>query len=497
MPVAPALLALQALRFVVDASPALLDAPRDGRVFVVVAREAAPEPRLRIGRTGMDQPLVVARDARLVRGGSTVLDQGALAFPLQSLRDLAPGEYFVQALFDSNRDVRSLNAPGNLYSSERRISLDPKRGGTVPLRLTERIPEEELPPGGDLLRYVKIPSPLLSSFHGRPMFLRAGVLLPRGYDEDPGRRYPLRVHIGGYGSSFRRVKDLMAEGSAFRKTWLADETPRMLLVYLDGDGPYGDSYQVNSANNGPYGDAVTQELIPHVEGAFRAIGTASARFLEGGSTGGWVSLALQVFYPDLFNGAWAGFPDPVDFRAYQLVNIYQDENAYLNAHGFERPSARDAAGDVLFTIRHECQMENVMGRGDSYTTSGSVWGAWNAVYGPRGGDGRPLPLWDPRTGRIDRTVAEQWKKYDLRLVLESAWPTLGPKLRGKIHIWVGENDDYFLDNAVRLLDAFLSVADPPYEGTILYGAGGTHGWQGIGEVQMMRQMADRLALGAR
>jgi S-formylglutathione hydrolase FrmB len=385
-----------------------------------------------------------------------------------------------------------VNAPGNLYSNVQRLRLDPRRGGRVALRLTERVPEETLPPDDGLLRYLRIRSPLLSAFHGRPIFLRAGIVLPRDYDQEPSRRYPLRVHIGGYGASFTRVQRMMTAGSEFRKTWLADETPRMILLHLDGDGPYGDPYQVNSANNGPYGDAITQELIPHVERAFRAIGSPKARFLEGGSTGGWVSLALQVFYPDLFNGAWSGFPDPVDFRAYELVNIYEDQNAYVNSHGFERPSARDPAGDVLFTMRHECRMENVMGRGDSYTMSGNVWGAWNAVYGPRGQDGRPVPLWDPRTGRIDRPVAEQWKKYDLRLLLESAWPTLGPKLEGKIHIWVGESDDYFLANAVRLLDGFLSAAEPPYQGTILYGAGRGHDWPGVSEDEMMRQMAARL-----
>jgi hypothetical protein len=477
----------------VDASPALLEGPREGRLFVVVARDADEEPRRRIGRTGLDAPLVVARDARLGPGASVTLDETAASFPLHSLRDLPAGDYFVQALFDSNVDVRSVNAPGNLYSEVRRLHLDPRAGGALALRLSQRVPEETLPPDEGLLRYVKIPSPLLSRFHGRPMFLRAGVILPRDYDKEPERRYPLRIRIGGYGAPFTAVTRMMAEGAELRKAWLADDTARMILLHLDGDGPYGDAYQVNSANNGPYGDAITQELIPYVERTFRAVGTPAARFLEGGSTGGWVSLALQVFYPDLFNGAWAGFPDPVDFRAYQLVNIYEDENAYVNRHGFERPSAREPNGDVRFTMRHECQMENVMGRGDSYTMSGGVWGAWNAVYSPRGEDGRPVPLWDPATGRIDRAVAEQWRKYDLRLVLESAWPTLGPKLRGKIHIWVGETDDYFLNNAVHLLDAFLSTADPPYEGTILYGAGQGHGWPGVGESELMRQMAARLS----
>jgi hypothetical protein len=202
-----------------------------------------------------------------------------------------------------------------------------------------------------------------------------------------------------------------------------------------------------------------------------------------------VSLALQVFYPDFFNGTWSGFPDGVDFRAFQLVDIYADANAYVNAHGFERPSARDLNGDVRFTIRHECQMENVLGLGDSWTMSGEQWGAWNATYGPRGADGRPVPLWDPKTGKINRGVVEHWKKYDLRMVMEQNWKALAPKLRGKITIWVGEADEYFLNNAVHMLDRFLSNADPPYGGKIIYGAGKGHGWMALSERQIMDEMA--------
>jgi hypothetical protein len=318
--------------------------------------------------------------------------------------------------------------------------------------------------------------------------LRAGIILPRDFDKDAARRYPLRVQIGGYGARYTVVQQMMATGSGFRRTWLADDTPRMVLLQLDGDGPFGDCYQVNSDNNGPYGDAVTQELILYIEKKFRCIGEPSARVLTGGSTGGWVSLALQIFYPDFFNGTWSGYPDGVDFRAFQLINVYTDDNAYVNRWGFERPSARALNGDVKFTIRHECQMENVLGAGDSWTMSGQQWGAWNATYGPRGADGRPVPLWDAKTGKINRSVVEHWKKYDLRMTLQQNWKQLAPRLRGKLHIWVGEADDYFLNNAVHLLDAFLATAEPPYEGKITYGPGQGHGWTPISEAEMMKEM---------
>lgn len=486
----PQTAATASLRFEVTVAQGLISSPQNGRLFVLMNRSSRPEPRLTATVTGIQAPPRLARDINnFAPGVLGVIDDRAIAFPVEDLAHLPAGEYYVQAVFDSNVDLKSINSPGNLYSAVQKVSLDPAGGAAVKIELTQKVPPEELPAETEYVKYVKIQSDLLTKFHGRPIYLRAGVILPKDYDKDPSRTYPLRVSIGGYGDRFTTVQKMMSGSSEFRNTWLADDTPRMILLHLDGDGPYGDCYQVNSDNNGPYGDAVTQELIPYVERKFRGIGQPYARVLNGGSTGGWVSLALQVFYPDYFNGTWSGFPDGVDFRGFQLINIYADDNAYVNGRGFERPSERDLKGDVNFTIRHECQMENVLGAGDSWAMSGQQWGAWNAAYGPRGADGRPVPAWDPKTGKINRDVVEHWKKYDLRMVMEQNWKTLGPKLRGKITIWVGEADQYFLNNAVHMLDAFLSGADPAYGGKIIYGAGKGHGWMALSERQMMGEMA--------
>ena len=280
----------------------------------------------------------------------------------------------------------------------------------------------------------------------------------------------------------------MLPGSSFRTAWMAEDAPRMLLIHLDGAGPYGDPYQVNSANNGPYGDAVTGELIPYVEREFRGTGEPYARGLDGSATGGWVSLALQVFYPDFFNGAWASCPDSLDFRAFQLVDIYGDENAYVDERGAERLSARNLDGSARFTMRHELRMENTLGVDDSWTMSVRQWGAWNATYGPRGEDGRPVPLWNPSTGAVDPAVATRWESYDLRRALEVRWEELAPRLRGKLNIWVGEMDDYFLNEAVQLFDQFLQTR-PSIEARIEYGVGQGHCWTGISPAQMTREMA--------
>jgi hypothetical protein len=354
--------------------------------------------------------------------------------------------------------------------------------------LNHRIPPEALPADTDL-KYVELRSRVLSEFHGRPMFIRAGVILPRGFDREPSRRYPLRVHIGGYGTRYTAVARMMGRLSSFRAAWDADEAPRFVLLHLDGDGPLGDPYQVDSANHGPYGRALTEELLPEVERRFRCGGDGRSRVLDGGSTGGWVALALQVFYPDAFAGAWSFCPDPVDFRSLQKVDIYRDDNAYRSPDGTERPSARGRDGSVRFTMRRECAMENLLGLGDSYTRSGGQWGAWNAVFSPRGADGQPVPLWDPKTGAIDRAVAEHWRKYDLRVILERDGPALAPKLAGKLHIWVGEADDFFLNEAVHRLDESLKAAGSPLGVSITYGPGQGHCWQGLSEAELLRRMA--------
>jgi hypothetical protein len=487
-------------RFEVTVGAHMLPQKQTGRLLIILSGEGTPEPRSRIGETDLGSARVFGRDAVDFGGGSTLsVTTSDVYYPHSPFpcreggspaSPLPPGDYFVQALFEFNRDLRGSGSPGNLYSAVSRVTIHPGSGDALQLELTLSVPPDTLPPETEYVKFVRIRSGLLSDFHGRPIYLRGGILLPRDFDREPSRRYPLVISTGGFGEPYDQFRNAMGEHSRFRNAWLADSLPRMILLFLDGRGPLGDPYQVNSDNNGPYGDAVVTELIPYVEKRFRAVGRPEARFLRGGSTGGWVSLALQVFYPDSFNGAWAGSPDGVDFRAFQLVDIYRDTNAFVNNSGFERPASRSVNGEVLTTMRHEVQVENVMGRGNSYTMSGGQWGAWNAVYGPRGGEGKPVPLWDQNTGSINHEVTEHWKRYDLRMVLETNWKTLGPKLRGKIHIWVGDADNFFLNNAVHLLDGFLSHADPPPGGYIRYGPGKGHTGMPLSTYELLREMQE-------
>lgn len=462
------------LRFEITAAKGLLATPQDGRMFVVLGRQANPEPRRALGEVERMPPYLGTDANAFTAGVKVTLDEKSAIFPVASLSKIPKGDYVVQAVFSYNRDLLMPNSPGSLVSEPKKVTLDPAAGGVVALELTRALPGDEVPPDTERVKFVKLRSEKLSKFHGRPMYLRAGIVLPDGFAKDKDKRYPLRVHVGGYGTRYTAAPGMSAGP--------------MLLLMLDGAGPCGDPYQVNSANNGPYGDAITQELIPYVEKTYRGIGAGYARVTDGMSTGGWVALALQIFYPDFFNGAWSHCPDSVDFRSYERINIYSDDNAYVDAKGNERPACRDVTGRVRYVVRHECQSEIVLGRGNKWELSGKDWGAWNAVYGPRGKDGLPVPLWDGKTGKMNREVVEHWKKYDLRLVLETNWEKLAPKLQGKLRVWAGEMDDYFLNESVHHLDDFLKKAKPAFGGKIKFGPGAGHGYRELSEAQVVAEM---------
>ena len=324
------------------------------------------------------------------------------------------------------------------------------------------------------------------------MYVSAGIILPRDYYAHPAKTYPVVYRIGGFHTRYTAVFQMMKDGHPFRRAWEDSTVPPMIVVQLDGEAPFGDSYQMNSANNGPYMDVLLQELIPAIEHQFRAVRNGRGRFLTGESTGGWVSLALQIWNPDVFNGAWSFCPDAVDFHYLQLVDIYNDSSAFVNEYGYERPSMRMTDGEPVFSIRHEIYMENVMGRTNRFVTSGGQWGSWNAVFGPRGADGLPRPIWDPWSGKLDTAVAAYWKPFDLLAYLKAHWSTVGPRLQGKLHIWMGDMDSFYLDNALRNLQRFLSqTTDPHSDAQIFFQPDAGHCWHGITWAERFKQMAQR------
>ena len=370
------------------------------------------------------------------------------------------------------------------------------------------IPPVQVPADNDNVKRIKIQSTILTKWWGHPIFLGATILLPKDYDKHPDVKYPVVYQHGHFGlgapGGFGRAggagrAGAAARGGDFTSYWLGDNTPRMIVVSLQYPSPYyDDAYGVNSANNGPFGDAIIQELIPAVETKFRVLREPYARLLTGGSTGGWISLAHQVFYPEFYGGVWSLCPDGVDFRYHQIVNVYADSNAYFMNRGswmkIDRPDNRRPDGNIVTMMKDENWFE--LAEGD-HSRSGGQWDIWEATYGPVGADGYPAPIWDKRTGVIDKTVAAYWKEhYDLRNILETNWPVLGPKVTGKLNVYVGDADSYFLNMGVHMLDDFLKKAESPKpSGEIVFQPMAPHCW-GPSLTELIPKMALRIEKSA-
>lgn len=519
-------------RFEISYDKAAHRGPITGRVILAITRSDRPEPRIQIAPNVT--PVFGVDAEALQPGQAVVIDQTTFGHPVDSLTQLPAGDYYVQAVLNvytkcERSDGRTLwvhwdmrgrffnVSPGNLYSDVQKVRLDPAVGYKVNLLLNHVIPPADTPKETKWIKRVEIKSELLSKFWGVPVTLGATVILPKGYDEHPGARYPVVYAQGYVGSpafyfnenpeSLKQQEGLRASsnvqpGYEFFQEWTSDNFPRFLLVTFVEPCPFfPDGYGVNSANNGPYGDALTQELIPYVEKQFRAIGKPYARILEGASTGGWESLSLQLKYPDFFGGAWVFNPDPIDFRRYLLVNIYEDENAFTapgrSWNPAERPMRRSVEGQVNLTVRQVSQFEAVLG---SKGRSGYQFNAWEAVYGPVGADGYPRPLWDKRTGKIDREVALYMRDngYDLRHYAEKNWATLGPKLAGKLHFIAGDMDNFYLNTAVYLFEEFTKRAtNPTSDATFEYGRPMKgHSWHAKNFADMLRDMAEQIKRNA-
>jgi hypothetical protein len=508
-------------RFAVSFTNRQSATPLDGRLLLILSTDPSDEPRLQISNSVRTQMIFGLDVDALKPGQSITLDDAAFGYPVRYLHDVPAGDYFVQVVLNEYETFHRADgtniklpmdrgegqhwqlAPGNIYSTPRKITLH-AGGDPVSIVLDQVIPPIPDPPDTPYIRHIKIQSTLLTKFWGRPMFLSANVLAPEGFDAHPNAHFPLmifedhfnddfhgfrttppdldlkpdyseRFHIAGYN------KIQQEEAYKFYQQWIAPKFPRFLVAQINHANPYyDDSYAVNSANLGPYGDAIETELIPAIEKKFRAIGQGWARFVYGGSTGGWESLAVQIFYPDHYNGAFVACPDPVDFRAFTNINLYSDKSMFFidGPHmRVEQPGERDYLGRTLTTTKQINQYELALG---SHGRSGEQFDIWQAVYGPVGKDGYPQTIFNKETGEIDPTTAAYWKEhYDLSAILQKNWSSLGPMLEGKIHVYVGSADTYFLNDAVYYLEDFLNATkNPPYGGEVKYGDRAEHCWNG-------------------
>jgi enterochelin esterase-like enzyme len=476
--------------FQIRLSPAARSVPVDGRLIVVVSKKPEDEPRFQVS-WGLETQQIFGMDVNGWKPGDTVELRGStMGAPLHTLADLPPATYNVQAVLSMYETFRRADghvlklhadhgegqqwnrSPGNVYSKAQQVEV--QAASVTRLELTEVIPAIEPPKDTKYIRHVRIESKLLSEFWGRPVFLSASVLLPRDFD-DSKQRYPVAFHQDHFKSDFRGFRDTPPAASGrgfevmayqFYQDWTSGRLPRMLIVVTDHATPYyDDSYGVNTANAGPYGDALTKELYPAVEKQFRGIGEAWARVLFGGSTGGWMTLAQQIFYPEYFGGAWGFCPDPVDFHAFQQVDVYSDRNAYFDQGPFEwfpKLVGRLRNDRVLATMESFSRQEAVLGaRG----RSGGQMDAFHATFGPTDAEGYPAKLWDAETGAIDSEVAKYWREhYDLTALLERDWQWLGPKLQGKLHVTMGTKDTFYLDAAAHRMEEFLESTKKPGKG---------------------------------
>ena len=511
-----------AQQFTVQLPKSLSDKPLDGRLLLLLSTKPGTEPRFQVEDDTHTQQVFGIDVEGWVPGTTKTIDAKAFGYPVESLKQIKDGSYQVQALLhiyetfkrkdghvvklpmDRGEGQHWNTAPGNLYSVPAAVRFSGGQTVFQPIQLSKVIPPVKQPEDSKYVKHILIQSALLTEFWGRPMFLGAHVLLPEGWDTHTDVKYPLAIYHGHFPDDFggwrttppdenlvpdtvKRFnligynKIVQQEAYDFYKVWTGPAFPRVIAVEIQHANPYyDDSYAVNSANIGPYGDAITYELIPEIEKRFRGIGQGWARFMYGGSTGGWEALAAQVFYPDQYNGSYAACPDPIDFSHYMTVNIYKDKNAYYEEGPFRktfRPGHRDYLGHVSAMVKDMNHRELALG---TKSRSGDQWDIWDAVYSPVGKDGYPKPVFNKVTVEINREVAAYWKEhFDLSHIIQRDWHKLGDKLKGKIHLYVGDMDNFYLNNAVYSAEDMLKgLKNPDCQCEVDYGDRAEHCWNG-------------------
>lgn len=491
-----------------------------GRVYVMISNDYRRAPKDQTGLSGV--PFWGLNTEGLQPGEPAVIGSGVLGYPLTDVADIPPGEYAVQAFInvytrferadghtlwmhqDQWEGQNWLRGEGNLFSEVKRLYLDPEKTSVVDLICNQANPPVTIPEDTRMVKRVRMQSKLLSDFWGQPMYIGATVLLPRGYDAETDQSYPVNYQHGhfslGVPFGFQDPDDpaprSRRSNASFTDFWLSDECPAMIATKILHPCPYyDDSYAVNSPNVGPYDDAINQELIPYLEKQFRIIQQPWARILSGGSTGGWIALAQQIWHPDFYGGVFSLCSDPVDFHDHQIVNIYEDDNAYYTDLGWqkiERPNTRHTDGNIRSTMWMENHYELVLG---DKNRSGGQWDIWEAAFSPIAPDGYPQRVWDKLTGEINHEVAAQWKAYDLHHYLKENWHLIGQDLAGKLFLYTGDMDSFYLNNAMERLEEFLEgTTDPYYAGHIEYGRKQPHCYGPRG-AELVRLMADQINRG--
>jgi hypothetical protein len=420
-------------KFEVSYSASVFDTPFTGNVVVYMSKENK-EPK--DGDVGLDRfPCFSVAVKNIQPGQAITIDDRAISFPTV-LSDIERGDYYVQIVWDRNLGGHSIAAsPGNLFNTSEKITITKDFKKVFKIVAKEMVAEH---PDFKETQYVKVveaPSALLTAFHGKAMAVNAVVILPKEYYTEPTRKFPVLFNVWGYIGNYHELSGDIEPSKQVAST-------AVIEVILDGNCALGHSVYANSDNNGPWSDALITEFIPVLEKKFRANG---ARLLTGHSSGGWSALWLQTQYPKVFDGCWASAPDPVDFRSFQKVNLYEDKNMFYDKEGSQRFAGTVAGFIPWFNIKQTIQMNNVVYRGEQRYS-------FNAVFSKKGSDGMPESICNSSTGLIDTAVFEHWKNYDIALILRNNWASLKSELDNKVRISVGKRDNFNLNYSVNLLE---------------------------------------------
>lgn len=431
-------------QFKVSYTSSDFEGPFTGKVFLYLSKENKSPKDGFVGITSF--PVFSVEVENVKPGVSIIFDDKAKSYPVK-LTDIERGEYYVQAVWDRNMGGRAINESlGNIYNTASQVNITQNRDAVFTLKCSEVITQPSFI-DTEFVKELKAPSALLSEFHNKEITIDAAIILPKEYYEQPDRKFPVLFKVSGYGGDYHNLSN-----NENIKSQPID-TIACITIYLDGNCSLGHSVYTNSANNGPWGDALTQEFIPALEKNYR---TNGARLLTGHSSGGWTVLSLQTRYPEVFHGCWSSAPDPVDFTDYQGVNLYEGENMFYTADGTQRNVATVAGRFPWASSKQMYGMENVIYRGEQMHS-------FNAVFSVKGKDGNPKQICNPVTGAMNPEVFEHWKQYDISKNLQNNWSALKKNLDGKIRVTIGNQDNFLLTGAVRKLEEAMKPLNTNFE----------------------------------
>ncbi|WP_163707735.1 alpha/beta hydrolase-fold protein [Mangrovibacterium lignilyticum] len=412
-----------------------------GKVLLYLSKDGENPKDLAYGLPLLHCYCIEVKD--IAPNAPVVFDDSATSFPVK-LSELERGQYYAQVVWDRNTGGRNIgSSPDNMYNTPIKIKLTKDFDETFLINCNSKIASPNQFEETEYVKVLKAPSALLSSFYNKETTINAAIILPEEYDKEPKRKFPVLYEVSGFGGDYHSF-------SGDNKASKGIGTIPCITIFLDGNCPTGHSTYANSDNNGPWGDALVNEFIPLVEQAFRCDG---ARLLTGHSSGGWTVAWLQVNYPKTFAGCWSSAPDPVDFRNFELVNLYDDKNMYYTSDGELRIDASIGGRNIPWGyLRDSYQLEHVLYRGEQYAS-------WNAVFGKKADNGAPESVCDVSTGKINQEVVSHWENYDISLLLRNHWKELKSDLSGKIRFSVGTADNYYLDKSVMLLENEMKDLD--------------------------------------